>query len=207
MSDRAAGADLVDAELIRRTASGDRDAFAEIYRRHHATIFRFARLMTGHGSMAEDIVQEVFLALMRDAARYDPSKASLTTYLFGVARHQTRRRLAREKRFVALDRADAGASTLQEGADARLTHQDDLARLSREILRLPSRYREAVVLCDLEDVPYAAAAESLGCPVGTVRSRLHRARRMLAAALETHPAQPRRTPHALRSASRVSCAI
>jgi RNA polymerase sigma-70 factor, ECF subfamily len=207
MPDRAAGADLGDADLVRRIAAGDRDAFAEVYRRHHPTVFRFARLMTGSSSMAEDVVQEVFLALMRNASRYDPAKASLTTYLFGAARHWTRRRLAREKRFVELDRVHSGVSALQDHGDARLTHQEDLARLRQAILHLPSRYREAVVLCDLEDVPYAAAAESLGCPVGTVRSRLHRARRMLAAALESHPARLRAVPQTLRSASRERCAI
>ncbi len=82
-----------DADLARRTANGDRDAFAHIYRKYQATIFRFARLMTGCNTAAEDVVQEVFLALMRDASNYSPDRASLSTYLYGVARNQTRRRL------------------------------------------------------------------------------------------------------------------
>ena len=71
----------VDADLMRQTAAGDRDAFATLYRRHHAIVFRFARLMTGSQNAAEDIVQEVFLVVMRDAGRYDPARAALPTYL------------------------------------------------------------------------------------------------------------------------------
>jgi DNA-directed RNA polymerase specialized sigma24 family protein len=93
----------LDSDLMRRTAAGDREAFETLYRTHHATVYRFARLMTGSTSIAEDIVQEVFLALMRDASRYDPDRASLTTYLYGSARHHTRRRLLRDRVLVRLD--------------------------------------------------------------------------------------------------------
>lgn len=171
-----------DAELMRLTASGDRDAFAALYRRHQASIFRFARLMTGSSAAAEDVVQEVFLALMRDPRRYDPAQAQLSTYLYGIARRHTRRRLLRDRRFVALDGADTSADSRSGSSDlhAALGRQHDLERLRRAILTLPSRYREVLVLCDLETVSYAEAAVSLRCPVGTVRSRLSRARAMLA---------------------------
>lgn len=100
---RATAGDLADFDLMRRTAAGDRDAFAALYQRHHAMVYRFARLMTGCNSAAEDIVQEVFLVVMRDAARYDPARAALSSYLYGIARHHTRRRLARDRQFVAFD--------------------------------------------------------------------------------------------------------
>jgi RNA polymerase sigma-70 factor (ECF subfamily) len=92
-----------DQALIQRTAAGDRDAFATLYRRHQGSVYRFARLMTGSAPAAEDVVQEVFLALMKDAARYDAGRAALTTYLFGIARRITRRRLLRERRFIEID--------------------------------------------------------------------------------------------------------
>src|SRR5262245_33750483 len=95
-----------DGDLMQRTAQGDRDAFAAIYRRHHALIFRFARLMIGSSEAAEDVVQEVFLGVMRGAARYDPSRSTLTTYLYGAARHQVRRRLLRDRLFVSIDDGD-----------------------------------------------------------------------------------------------------
>ena len=170
-----------DADLMRRTVAGDRDAFAALYRRHNGTVYRFARLMTGCQAAAEDIVQEAFLALMRDAARYDPARASLSTYLYGVSRHQTRRWLSRARRFVTFASEGQVTQPVASGGDIQgdMERQDELGRLRRAILALPSRYREAIVLCDLQDVSYADAAATLGCPVGTVRSRLHRARAML----------------------------
>ena len=183
-----------DEDLMRRTAAGDRDAFAALYRRHQALVFRFARLMIGSGEAAEDVVQEVFLGLMRGASRYDPARSTLTTYLYGAARHQVRRRLLRDRLFVSIDDRDwPGAGPGQawarpgaglgnhpiDSADDDLSRQRDVRDLRRAILTLPPRYREIVVLCDLQDVSYADAAQAIGCAVGTVRSRLHRARHLL----------------------------
>jgi RNA polymerase sigma-70 factor (ECF subfamily) len=182
---REAAADS-DTDLMRRTAAGDREAFEAIYRTHHATVYRFVRLMTGSTTIAEDVVQEVFLSLMRAAARYDPARASLTTYLYGSARHHTRRRLLRDRLFVRLDDDTSEACLAAATADVadELIRQRDVQHLRRAILKLPARYREVVVLCDLQDVSYADAAQALGCALGTVRSRLHRARHLLADKLQ-----------------------
>jgi len=170
---------------MRRAAAGDRDAFETLYRTHHATVYRFARLMTGSTTIAEDIVQEVFLALMRDASRYDPARASLTTYLYGSARHHTRRRLLRDRLLVRLDdQADLCLPASSVTAADELIKQRDVQQLRRAIVRLPARYREVIVLCDLQDVSYADAAQALGCAIGTIRSRLHRARHLLADKLQ-----------------------
>jgi RNA polymerase sigma-70 factor (ECF subfamily) len=181
--------DESDRDLLRRTAAGDRDAFAAVYERHHAAVYRFARLMSGSAAIAEDVVQEVFLALMRNAAQYDAARAALLTYLYGVARRQTRRRLSRERRFVAFDADEHRLPRDGDGPPAALERRDELIRLRRAILSLPSRYREVLVLCDLHDVSYADAAATVGCAVGTVRSRLHRARHLLAAKLR-RPSSP-----------------
>jgi len=135
--------------------------------------------MTGSNTMAEDVVQEVFLVLMRNAGRFDSSRSALSTYLYGVARHHTRRRLFRERRFVAIDEQPALEDIAGEDVAADLERRSDVRRLRRAIVSLPSRYREVVVLCDLHDVTYSDAATALGCAIGTVRSRLHRARRLL----------------------------
>jgi RNA polymerase sigma-70 factor (ECF subfamily) len=182
----AASASASDTDLMRRTAAGDREAFEAIYRTHHATVYRFARLMTGSTTIAEDVVQEVFLSLMRGAARYDPARASLTTYLYGSARHHTRRRLLRDRLFVRLDddTSEACPAAATGNAADELIRQRDVQQLRRAILKLPARYREVVVLCDLQDVSYADAAQALGCALGTVRSRLHRARHLLADKLQ-----------------------
>jgi RNA polymerase sigma-70 factor (ECF subfamily) len=171
-----------DVDLMSRAATGDRDAFAALYRRHQSAIFRFARLMTGSSQMAEDVVQDVFLALMRRASGYDAARASLTTYLYGSARRHTRRRLLRERLFVAVDgRAlDAGERTDGGEVAGELVRACEVRELRAAILTLPARYREVIVLCDLQDVSYAETATAIGCAVGTVRSRLHRARQFLA---------------------------
>ena len=177
----AAVEDLGDADLMLKAAHGDRDAFAALYRRYHAMVYRFARLMTGSNNAAEDIVQEVFLAVMRDAARYDPARAALPSYLYGVARHQTRRRLARDRQFVAIEgcASEVNEPVADGDVSASLERRQTLQRLRRAILSLPRRYREVIVLCDLQDVSYNDASAALGCAVGTVRSRLHRARHLL----------------------------
>ena len=194
--------DVPDLELMRQTAAGDREAFAAIYRRHHASVYRFARLMTGSGSLAEDIVQEVFLVLMRNAARYDATRSSLSTYLYGVARHQTRRRLSRERRFVGLDDGEAVRRQLAASHPAEIERRDELRRLRCAILSLPSRYREALVLCDLHDQSYADAAATIGCALGTVRSRLHRARQLLG-----HKLRQSERPVAGAARAAVRCAV
>ena len=178
---RTTDGDLSDSDLMRRTAAGDRDAFTVLYQRHHAMVYRFARLMTGSNSAAEDIVQEVFLVVMRDAARYDPARAALSSYLYGVARHHTRRRLARERQFVTIDGgcAEAKQHVTEDDVNATLERRQTLQRLRRAILSLPRPYREVIVLCDLQSVSYNDAAAALGCAVGTIRSRLHRARNLL----------------------------
>jgi RNA polymerase sigma-70 factor (ECF subfamily) len=171
---------LTDEELMRQTAAGDRHAFAALYQRHSTSVYRFARLMTGSGAAAEDVVQEVFLVVMRDASRFDPERASLSSYLYGIARHHTRRRLLRQRRFVPLEAGDAtheAAAASDPAGDA--LRASELRRLRRAIVALPSRYREVLVMCDLQDLSYADAASSLGCAIGTVRSRLHRARELL----------------------------
>jgi RNA polymerase sigma-70 factor (ECF subfamily) len=178
---RTTSGDPADADLMRRTAQGDREAFALLYRRHHAIVYRFARLMTGSASAAEDIVQEVFLVVMRDAGRYDATRAALPTYLYGVARHQTRRRLARDRHFVAFESnaSDAFSHSTDDDPSTTIERRESLQRLRRAIVSLPRRYREVIVLCDLQDVTYADAAAVLGCAIGTIRSRLSRARHLL----------------------------
>ena len=77
-----------DEELLRLTLAGDEQSFTALYRRRQAGIFRFALQMCGSESVAEDVVQEVFMALIREGQRFDPSRGTLSSYLYGVARNQ-----------------------------------------------------------------------------------------------------------------------
>src|SRR5579863_4765099 len=88
--------------LLRRMVAGDEAAFTLLYRRKHPAIYRFALHMSGNASIAEDVTQEVFMTLIRDAKRFDPARGSLSSYLFGVARNQVLKRWEQNRRLVPL---------------------------------------------------------------------------------------------------------
>jgi RNA polymerase sigma-70 factor (ECF subfamily) len=172
-----------DDELLLRLRGGDEEAFLALYRRRQAALFRFALHMSGSVPAAEDVVQEVFVALLRKDCGYDSGRGSLSGYLFGIARKLILRQMDRRRLDVALDAGpdDSGIPELHVIDDplADLTDREGIDALRRAVAALPRRYREVVVLCDLEELDYVEAAAALGCPIGTVRSRLHRARGLL----------------------------
>lgn len=171
----------LEDSLLRRAAAGDPEAFAEVYRNYHQVVYRFARAMTPSPTAAEDVTQEVFVALFADLSRYDPARASFTTYLYGIVRNLSRDRLRRERRFLTLDAlspwSDA-AAYVDDPADA-LEDAELAARVRQAFLRLPIRYRELMILCDLHGLSYAEAAEVAKISTAAVRSRLHRGRHLL----------------------------
>jgi RNA polymerase sigma-70 factor (ECF subfamily) len=172
-----------DDELLIRMRRGDERAFLTLYRRRQAAIYRFALHMSGSATLAEDVTQEVFLALIREQCGFDPERGTLSGYLFGIARKQVLRHVERGRSDVALDTEveSSAVPELMESDDPLtfLIDREGIEALRRAVLALPRRYREVVVLCDLEEVDYGEAAVVLGCPIGTVRSRLHRARALL----------------------------
>ncbi len=162
---------------------GDETAFIALYRRWQASIYRFALRMSGSESLAEDVTQEVFMVLMNDARRFDASKGSLSSYLYGIARFQMLRKMQRDRAWVSIDDEDSDVNLEDFGVQfdpvLDLTRAETVNSVRDAILVLPAHYREVVVLCDLHELSYADAANALGCAIGTVRSRLHRARGLL----------------------------
>lgn len=180
------GTHVSDEVLLGRIASGDADALAELFRRRQRGIYRFVLHLTGSASLADDVTQDVFVAVIRDAARFDQGRAAVAAWLCGIARNFVRRRLSIEKGASPLD-ADDDATVgpvITPDPIADLTTAERIESLRRAVLSLPLRYREAVVLCDLQEMAYADAAAALECPVGTVRSRLNRGRALLAAKMQ-----------------------
>jgi RNA polymerase sigma-70 factor (ECF subfamily) len=195
-----------DEELLELMASGDQEALAILYRRHQGAIYRFARQMSGSEAIAEDVTQDVFLVMIRNGHRFDAARGSLQTYLYGVGRNLIRRRLRRERLFLALTAAEPlGEETIAERLVAADDPERDLASretvrfIRRAILTLPSRYREALILCELHGLSYVDAAAVIGCQVGTLRSRLHRARSLLSRKLHERQAAQAQ-PHGSRVA-------
>lgn len=199
---------ITDDGLLRRMLAGHEEAFTLLYRRKHPSIYRFALHMSGNAAVAEDVTQEVFMTLIRDAKRFDPERGTLTGFLFGIARNHVRKRWDQDRRCVPLP--DESGETGQGGLNAvaghgiggfpgaanggrngdgafstpaRAHHEfetfETVGRVRQAIATLPENYREVVVLCELEEMSYEEAAVALDCPLGTIRSRLHRARALL----------------------------
>lgn len=168
-----------DDELLALAAAGDEEAFAALYRRRGAAVYRFALGMAGSREAAEEVVQETFMALIEKPGAFDPSRGELRSYLYGVARNKGLRLFGKSSETVVWDGYRHDGEVAADVLEA-LEAQDRVELLRRAVLSLPAPYREAVVLCDLEELSYAEAAEALGAAVGTVRSRLHRGRALLA---------------------------
>jgi RNA polymerase sigma-70 factor (ECF subfamily) len=175
----SAEADRVDVRLLADVAAGVEQAFVELYGRRHNDVYRFAFAMAKSRSFAQDVTQEVFLNVLENARRFDGAKGSVRAWLFGCARYVTLDRLRLERRWTD----DMPPDSTALDSDERLFADQRVERLHAAIARLPVEYREALVLFELQELTYAETAAVLDCPLGTVRSRLHRARALLAAML------------------------
>jgi RNA polymerase sigma-70 factor (ECF subfamily) len=171
-------------------------------------VYRFARSLTRDPSDAEDVVQDTYLRAFRSWRTFQPG-TDIRRWLFTIARNAFLRSRERGQREVALDEdasAAAEASQAQEawvrgGLDPILDRADLGPAITKALAELPESFRSVVVLVDIEDQPYEAAAEVLGVPVGTVRSRLFRGRKLLQQSLAQYArdaglvaASPSRSP-------------
>ena len=187
-----------DDVLLRRSAKGDEEAFTELYRRHQAPLFRFALRMSGNVWAAEEIVQDVFMILIREPKKFDPERGALRSFLYGITRNRVMKHLERAPRELLHEELvedaigqrgkEFEAMTPAEWAEVRERRE----QVRAAVLKLPVEFREAVVLCGLEELSYDEAARLLDCPVGTIRSRLHRGRALLLAKLEMLRDTPKR---------------
>jgi RNA polymerase sigma-70 factor, ECF subfamily len=187
-----------DDVLLRRAAKGDEDSFTCLYRRHQAALYRFALRMTGNSWAAEEVVQDVFMTLMREPKKYDAERGPVGAFLFGIARNRVMKHLERLPRELSLEEPNSDGARASDTAVSTFTpahwaeQQERTERVRAAVLELPAEFREAVVLCELEELSYEEAAQLSGCPIGTIRSRLHRGRALLMAKLEMLRDAPRR---------------
>ncbi|HEY2930906.1 MAG TPA: RNA polymerase sigma factor [Acidobacteriota bacterium] len=173
-----------DEDLMREIEAGSEQAFVQLYRRRQPGIYQFALRMSASTLIAEDIVQEVFMTLVREPLRYDRERGPVVAYLYGIARNQILRSLNRNRNKVSVVEGDAAQSCSESLVSTDdplgdLTRSETIDAVRRAVMALPQHYREVVVLCDLNSLSYAEAATVLECAIGTVRSRLHRAHAQL----------------------------
>ena len=171
-----------DSDHMARLAAGDTTAVRVLYQRHGRALLRFSAAMCRSRQSAEDLVHDTFVALLREPILFDAAQGTVFGYLCGVLRHRVSRHFRRERRLVALDLSDEGAhqhSSPDAGPAEEIARDEMSLAFRRAILELPLQHREVIALCDLEELPYATVANILDCPIGTVRSRLHRARALL----------------------------
>jgi len=172
-----------DSELLQGISRGDEGAFLTFYRRYQGPVYRFALQMSGKAEIAEEVTQDVFMVVMSSGGKYDPKRGSVAAYLYGVARNFVLRKLEQERPYItAIDdpESDYPAPAGPQDVLADLTRNERIESLRKAVLALPPAYREVVVLCDLHERDYAEVAAALECAIGTIRSRLHRARALLA---------------------------
>jgi RNA polymerase sigma-70 factor (ECF subfamily) len=164
-----------DEDLLQRARKGDEAAFLRLYAQHRAALFRFAYRMLGSTEAAEDAVQDCFLSLIKNAERFDSSRASLRTYLYAAVRNLSLKRIRQTSGETSLDdlteELQGTEEPLRKLLDAELS---DVVR--RAIESLPQLQRESLILFEYEGLSLAEIALVVEADVGTVKSRLHRAR-------------------------------
>jgi RNA polymerase sigma-70 factor (ECF subfamily) len=160
-------------------------AFLELFDEHHSALFRFAYRLTGSVADAEDIVQECFLGLLRPTCSYDPKRAPIRTYLFGIVRNQSLKR----RRQMDLPEDDASHAQSPESEFLRSELKDVVARA---VMQLPETQREVLILSHYEQMPLGEIAEVMVLELGAVKSRLQRARASLKETLAAYAAAPER---------------
>lgn len=184
----------LDAELVERHRSGDLRAFDEVYDRFGRMVYSLALRLAGNREEAADLTQEIFLRVYRHLGGF-AGRSALKTWIFRVALNHCREKLYRH----ALDTLSLDEEGESEGANladpARGPEElavaaDEKRRVAGGLARLPHPFREAVILRDLEGLPYDEIAEVLGVRVGTVRSRIARGRDQLRLQLEKEGYEP-----------------
>src|SRR5260370_3178988 len=159
---------------------------------------RFALCMKGTGWAAEEIVQGVFMTLMRDPKKYDATRGALGALLYGVARNRVMKHLERLPREIPLEEKNEDGTgfgiVLQDASTPAIwaEKRERMQQVRAAVQELPVEFREAVVLCELEEMSYEEAAQMAGWPLGNIRSRLHRGRALLLATLGIFRGLPRR---------------
>ena len=179
---------ISDAECVRKLQRGETDAFETLIRRHQKTIFNLVYRMLGDYDEAAEISQEVFLSAYRAIGNFR-GDANFSTWLYRIAlNHATTRRKSlntRQQRSVPIENTEP-ASDPHPGPAESMEKKEIRQRVQQALNRLDPDDAAVILLRDLQDVPYEEVARALDIPIGTVKSRLHRARQALKSELTSY---------------------
>ena len=168
--------------LLHRAVRGDNEAFAQLYDELAGPLYRFAFHMLGDHAQAEDIVHEAFLKLLGAANDFDETRGNVLNFSLGITRKLVLRHLRWKLRWFTSQPKELEiiVSDSEASAQQKLEQSETLAAVRKAVRSLPVKYREVITLCELCEMTYETAARQIGCSVGTLRSRLHRAHALLA---------------------------
>lgn len=174
-----------ELELVRRMRGGDESAFVHLYRRHRDGVFRLALMYSGSHATAADVTQDAFIHFIAHPGQYDATRGTLAAWLCGIARNLARkaagwREEATDPDALADDTAPHESHIEHDTPLERLLRGEAAEHVRRAIASLAPHYRDVLILCELSELSYAQAAQVCGIDIGTVRSRLSRARARLA---------------------------
>lgn len=169
-----------ETDVIERVINGDTEAFRVLIERYQGPVIRMIANMTGNGQDCESLAQDVFLAAYAKLKTFDPARSLFSTWLFTIARNKSINAL-RKQRLAAGARPPQRADTADPSET--LARREALARLDEALAALPGRQRRALVLVEFEGLSYDEAAQVEGTRIGTIRSRISRARKALMNAL------------------------
>ena len=172
-----------DRELVERVAKGDRAAVRLLFMRHHARVYRFAARQTGSEMMADDIANEVFLELWRQAPAFE-GRSEVSTWLLGIARFKALSMLRKRKEVEIDEEAAAAVPDTADSPEIAVMKDDKATALRRMVNALPEEHRTVIDLAYYHAKSVTEIAEVLSIPVATVKTRMFYARKKLGEALQ-----------------------
>jgi RNA polymerase sigma-70 factor (ECF subfamily) len=168
-------------EAIRKVLGGDTECFRLVVERFEEPIVRMIRNITGDGESCEDIAQEVFLTAYKKLASFDPARSNFSTWLFTIARNKSINALKRKRPSLMCELPETAD---QSDPSDNAVEKDFLNKLDRRLQALPLRQKRAFVLAEFEGLSYEEIAQIEAVPIGTIKSRINRAKKKLRSALK-----------------------
>lgn len=176
--------DISDEDIVERLQSGDMDAFSQLVSRYEKPLLNFLYRFLGDYHLAEDIFQETFITIYRKSHKFDLSK-KFSTWLYHIATNKAVDRLRKRKNLMVIGSEIENLEYNQETTEENYGKKEEQVNLHKALASLPEEHRLVVVLKHYQGLDYSQIAEVLGCPVGTVKSRMYYALKSLKSILET----------------------